>query len=336
MNPDNVRLEISYVVIRLGSQQGLRYRYIMEGLEPWNEVYARRTAYYTHLAPGKYRFRVQAYEEGNPGAVSEASILIVQEPHFYATAWFLLCCAAALIALAILIHWLRLRQIRIRYQVIGEERARLAREMHDTLIQGCVGVSTLLEAALEVEASDAPMRKHLLDFATDQIRGTIESAREAVWSLRNNSSSPSDLGSLCEQLARKFQAESHIPIACRISGTSVGLDEQATHEVIMTVREALANAIAHAKPTRVQIDVRFLAQELTIEIRDNGRGFGPGDVPADQRHYGIRGMQERMQSLCGTLAIESRSAHGTVVRMVVPRRQRKMERIEISNVNGNA
>src|ERR1035437_746664 len=151
LRPGNGRLEITYAVTRLRSQEGLRYRYRMEGLEAWNEAFTRRTAYYTHLPPGKYRFRVQAYEVGNPGALSEASIALVQRPHFYATFWFLGCCAVALLGVGFLWYRLRLRQMKVRFQAVNEERARMAREMHDTVIQGCIGVSSLLEAALGVE-----------------------------------------------------------------------------------------------------------------------------------------------------------------------------------------
>jgi ligand-binding sensor domain-containing protein/signal transduction histidine kinase len=334
LEPGNAQLEISYAVIRLGSQEGIRYRYTMEGLESWHEVFTRRTAYYTHLPPGKYRFRVQAYEVGNPGAVSEASILIVQRPHVYATPWFLVCCAASLVCVAFLVYRLRFRQMKIRFQAVNEERARLAREMHDTVIQGCVGVSTLLEAALGVETPDEPLRDQLLNYATDQVRTTIESARDAVWSLRNASASTSDVGFLCEKLAHQFQSESGIPIECRITGSPVKLGEQATHEIVMAVKEAIANAITHADPSTIQIDVRFSGQEVAIEIRDDGCGFEPGSTQSNVGHYGILGMQERIHLLRGTLKIESDQTHGTMVRIVVPRRQRTMERNAIGNANG--
>jgi ligand-binding sensor domain-containing protein/signal transduction histidine kinase len=333
LQPGNAQLEISYAVIRLGSQEGIRYRYMMEGLESWHEVFTRRTAYYTHLPPGNYRFRVQAYEVGNPGAVSEASILIAQRPHVYATPWFLVCCAAAIVGIAFLVYRIRLRQMKIRFQAVSEERARLAREMHDTVIQGCVGVSTLLEAALGVDTPDEPLRDQLLNYATDQVRTTIESARDAVWSLRNASASTSDVGFLCERIAHQFQSESGIPVECRIAGTPVKLGEQATHEIVMTVKEAIANAVAHGDPSRIHIDVCFSGQEVAIEIRDNGRGFEPDSIQSNNGHYGIVGMQERMHLLRGTLKIESEPARGTNVRIVVPRRQRTIERTAIGNAS---
>jgi signal transduction histidine kinase len=239
----------------------------MEGLESWSEASARRTADYTHLPPGMYRFRVQSFEVDNPDAVSEASILIVQEPHFYSTLWFLGCCAIALLGLVFAIYSLRLRQMRMRFHAVSEERTRLAREMHDTIIQGCVGVSSLLEAALGVEASEEPLRQQLLSYATDQVRATIETARDAVWALRHGSSLATDAGRLCENLARQFQSDSGIPIKCCVVGDAFKLGESATHELMMTVKEALTNAIAHGNPKKINIDVCFTQQFLRVSTQ---------------------------------------------------------------------
>jgi ligand-binding sensor domain-containing protein/signal transduction histidine kinase len=332
LGPGNGRLEISYAAIDLRSQEGLRYRYKMEGLESWNEAFTRRTAYYTHLPPGKYRFLVQAFEVGNLDAVTEASIPIVQQPHLYMTSWFLACCAIALLGLSFLLYRLRLRQMRMRFHVVSEERARLAREMHDTVIQGCVGVSTLLEAALGVEASEEPLRQQLLSYATDQMSATIEAAREAVWALRNTLASATDARSLCEDLARRIQSESAIPIGCRTVGVPFRLGESATHELMMTIKEALTNAVSHANPKSINIDVCFTEHDLKIEVCDDGCGFDPGAALYRDGHYGILGMQERVQLLGGGLKIESNPAQGTRVRISIPRRRKAMERI----VTGNA
>jgi ligand-binding sensor domain-containing protein/signal transduction histidine kinase len=332
LRPGNGRLEISYVAIHLRSQEGLRYRYRMEGLESWSEASARRTTDYTHLPPGKYRFRVQSFEVDNPDAVSEASILIVQEPYFYTTLWFLVCCIIALLGLVFLVYRLRLRQMRMRFQAVSEERARLAREMHDTVIQGCVGVSSLLEAALGVEDSEEPLRQQLVNYATDQIRATIESAREAVWVLRNTSASAADARSLCEDLARKFQSDTGIPVGCKVTGVPFKLGESATHELMLTIKEALTNAVTHANPKSIDLDVCFTKHDLKIEVRDDGCGFDPSAILSRDGHYGILGMQERARLLGGDLKIKSDPTQGTTLCIFIPRKWRKMERI----VTGNA
>lgn len=331
LKPGNERLEISYGAIRLRSQDGLRYRYKMDGLETWTEAFGRRTAYYTHLPAGKYRFRVQAFLIDNPNAVSEASVVIVQKPHIYATPWFLICCAFVVTAVVLLAHKIRMHQIRLRFHAITEERARMAREMHDTVIQGCVGISSLLEAASGIGPEDEPLRQHLLTYATDQIRSTIESAREAVWALRNTSSASTDAGALCRELAAHFESESGVPVRCNISGTPFALGDSATHEMMMSIREALANAVRHGRPSQISLDVHFSEHELSILIEDDGKGFDPDAQRPWDGHYGITGMKERTGLLGGTFEITSAPAHGTRVSIRVPRRQAVQEAMVIED-----
>jgi ligand-binding sensor domain-containing protein/two-component sensor histidine kinase len=324
LKPGNGRLEISYAGIHLSAQGGLRYRYRMEGLEPWIEAGVRRTAYYTHIPPGHYRFRVQSYEIDDPSMVSEASILIVQEPPLYQTPWFLSLCALALAGVVFLVYRFRLHQMRMQFQAVNAERVRLAREMHDTVIQGCVGVSTLLEAAQGLNNdTDEPLRQHLLGYATEQIRNTIEAARGAVWALRNISTSSGNVGEHCQELVRRMQMESHAPIRCEVKGTPFRIGEDATHELLMTIREALSNAVSHADASTIRLTVVFGEQEAEITISDDGRGFDPAAVVKSNGHYGMIGMTERTKLLGGTLNIESAAGKGTTLRVKIPRNSKE-------------
>jgi ligand-binding sensor domain-containing protein/signal transduction histidine kinase len=327
LSPEETRLEISYLAIRMRSQEGLRYRYRMEGLEPWIDASGRRTVNYTQLPAGRYLFRVQGFAVDNPESVSETSIVIVKEPHFYTTLWFLSCCVLGALGLVFLLYRLKLRQMKIRFHAVSEERARLAREMHDTVIQGCVGVSTLLEAALEVEASEDLLRHQLLSYANEQVRTTIEEAREAVWDLRNHAELTTDAGSLCEELAREFQSDYEIPIQCHISGRRFELGESATHELMMMLREALSNAHAHGNPGEINLYVRFLEDHLKIEVNDNGSGFDPQEAMSIKKHYGLVGLQERAKLLGGQVIIQSSRGRGAEIQISLPRKSRAIERL---------
>jgi signal transduction histidine kinase len=223
--------------------------------------------------------------------------------------------------------------MRIRFHAINEERSRLAREMHDTVIQGCVGVSSLLEAALGVDASEEPLRQQLLSYATDQVRATIETAREAVWALRHGSPLATDAGDLCKDLSLQFQSESGTPVACSVEGIAFKLGESATHELMMTVKEALTNAIAHGEPKNISIQVCFTPQFLKVDIEDDGRGFDTNVILSQNGHYGILGMQERILLTGGNLSIESEHARGTVVHITLPRKQKVLERMVTSNAS---
>ncbi|MGC9198562.1 MAG: sensor histidine kinase [Acidobacteriaceae bacterium] len=326
LQPGNGQLQITYGAVRLRSQEAIRYRYRMEGLEPWSDASTRRTAYYTQLPAGRYHFEVQASAIDNSRAVAEATVEIVQRPHFYATLWFATCCLLLLLSFVFWGYRLRLRQMRLRFQAVAEERARLAREMHDTVIQGCIGVSSLLEAALGVDDAEEPLRLQLLNYANEQARNTIESAREAVWALRNPTTGSTDIGSLCADLARKFESEHGIPIVCRVFGTQFGLGDVQTHELIMTLREALANAVTHSDARRIVLAVDFSESHATITIEDDGTGFDPEVGMGTEGHYGLIGMRERVKLVGGQLSIVSHRGQGTAVTIVVPRKAPAQER----------
>jgi ligand-binding sensor domain-containing protein/signal transduction histidine kinase len=319
LRPGNSRLEIAYAAIHLGEQGGLRYRYQMDGLEPWIEAGTRRTAYYTHIPAGTYRFRVQVFEIDNPARIDEASILVVQEPQFYATYWFLAICLVSTLSLGFLVYRYRLHQMRLQFRAVNTERMRLAREMHDTVIQGCVGVSTLLEAAQGVEGEDEQLRQHLLGYATEQVRSTIEAARDAVWALRNTAEADSDMGVLSQRLSRGLELDSGIPIRCQVRGAPFNLGRDATHELVMTLKEAITNALSHAEANSISVQVCFLEHELAIDILDDGRGFNSSEVTPADGHFGIIGMTERVKLLGGTLKIDSGPAQGTALHVRIPR-----------------
>jgi len=319
--PGDGLLEISFAAILLRSQEALRYRYKLEGFDrDWNEASTRRTAYYTNLPPGKYRFRVAAYEISNPAAASETSIEIVQRPHFYRTVWFLLTCLGALLLAVLGIHRVRLRQISMRFKAVMEERNRMAREMHDTVIQDCIGLSSLLEAVSSGDFADRSLSHDLVDQAREQVRTTIDEARSAVWNLRHNESDTANVGVLVRDLTQQMHTKFGRPVGCTIAGVPFPLPHRVTHEVFMIVREALWNAHTHARPAQVEVLVNFTETNLLIEVQDNGLGFDSTAVyTATDLHYGLAGMRERAQKLGGELLIASAAGEGTTIRMLLPR-----------------
>ncbi len=183
--PGNSRLEISYGPIMLRSQQNVRFRYKLEGFDKkWNNALARRDASYTNLPPGRYIFRVAAFETTDPAQVSHAELRIVKYPSFYRTWWFMLLLILGLSALIFALYRARLNRLRQRFVGVLEERNRIAREIHDTVIQGCTSVSAALEAVSTIAPAEMPLKEQLLSRARTQVRATIDEARQAVWELR--------------------------------------------------------------------------------------------------------------------------------------------------------
>jgi signal transduction histidine kinase len=149
----------------------------MENFErDWTAVGQRAVAYYTNLPPGQYRFHVVAYEMNAPQNATEAVLAIQLRPHLYQTRWFIALCGLIVAAAAWGAYRLHVRNIRRQFAAVLEERNRLAREMHDTLIQGCVGVSTLLEAASHAQEVSPELGHDLLDRARAEVRAAVEEA----------------------------------------------------------------------------------------------------------------------------------------------------------------
>jgi signal transduction histidine kinase len=322
LGPDNAKLELHFGVVLLRSQERVRFRYMLDGFDKgWSDASLGRVAYYTNLAPGRYRFRVAAFEMNNPGQVAQASLEIVQKPHFYRTAWFLGLCVLLLGAAGWGIYQLRLGQLRGRFQAVLNERNRLAREMHDTLIQGCVGVSALLEAHSSLEQSAAGNGNDLLEYARTQMRSTIDEARQAVWNLRQDSGTVTSLIPQLERMAAQISQEFGIPVECRISGKPFGLDQSAVHEVLMVTREALHNAVRHARPHHVQLEIRFEEQCCSVKVSDDGIGFDVANLASSPAgHYGLIGMRERVEKIGGEFILNSRIGAGTDLVIEIPRK----------------
>jgi signal transduction histidine kinase len=240
-------------------------------------------------------------------------------PHFYQTKWFLALCALVLVAAVWGFYRLHVRNIRQRFAAVLHERNRLAREMHDTLIQGCVGVSTLLEAASSAQDVSAQLSNELLDRARNEVRAAVDEARLAVWDLRQSSGSGEDLVKAVAQLAKRISLDTGIPVEFENSGTPRALEAEGEWSLLMIIREALQNAVRHAAPKSLSVLLSFDRRNLRAAIEDDGCGFDPEIVFATSgQHYGLIGMRERAEKLGGELKVTSSSGNGTLVRFSLP------------------
>jgi len=318
--PGDGKLEIHYGAIRLRSQERVRFRYRLEGFDPeWTETQGRRVASYTNIPAGHYSFRVLAFDMSSPRETSEASLAMDWQPRFYHARWFFALCAALVAAAVWGAYRLRMRQAHERFAGVLEERSRLAREMHDTVIQGCTSASVLLEAALSVRSSTAEMRQELLENARDLVRATIEDSRRAVWNLREKRSAPGGIGAHLADIARQIAGQAGIPITCEATGAPVEVDQEREHHLLLVVREALSNAVRHGHPGTIRVELGSDPRTLRIAIVDDGKGFDPAALgPGAVGHYGIVGMRERIEYLDGSLEVESSPGHGTRISITVP------------------
>lgn len=324
--PGTGRLEIAYAPLMLRSQDLMRFRYQLVGFDhDWTEAGSRRSAEYTNLPPGHYTFRVQGYEMDQPSRVSEADLLIEKRPAFYATWWFRVGIVLLIAVLVLLLHRLRVRGLKRQFAVVLKERSRLAREMHDTLIQGCTSVSAALEATARSRASQQKPLEPLLDLARTQIRETLQEARAAVWNLRHGETgvpSPGDeLEQLVERMCQQIGTEFGVPVRCEKTGPPPLSSQGARHEVLMIVREAVHNAVMHGRPNQVKLRFGSTSREWTLDIHDDGEGFDPEEtLRSHSGHFGLIGMRERATRIGGQFSIRSEPGGGTQVAVRVPLR----------------
>ena len=322
-----VRLSFEFTALSLRPQQGVRFRYKLDGFDStWNLGGVSHTATYTNLRAGHYTFRVQAFNTSNPSSISEFDLPLVKAQVFYETSWFYLLCSALLAAIVWSLYRIRVRELRQRFAAVLEERNRLAREMHDTVIQGCTGISALLEAMASTQSA-APLdersatKEGLLEYARVQARTTIEEARQAIWNMRHERENDVDLIAALAMVARQTTRESETGE----SGVVVTFDHKLerllvtasmAHEILMTVREAVYNAVQHSSSPKVEIDLSVKGDNLMIRVADQGCGFVLAEdaLPAEG-HYGIVGMRERVQRLGGHVQITSSPGGGTQVQL---------------------
>jgi signal transduction histidine kinase len=261
---------------------------------------------------------VAAFDVGNPAVASEAFVDVRRVPFFWQTWWFLSLSVVMLSLLAWAIYKGRMHQIRLRFRAVLDERGRLAREMHDTVIQGCTSISALLEAIASSQAGNQFPQEHLLGYARIQAQTTINEARHAVWNLRHEDEPALDLAASLDAISLQTRKEFSVPVTCTVEGDQFFVPGSIARELLMVVREAVYNAVLHGHPREIAISVRYEPKELILIVTDSGIGFNTNEAPAEG-HFGITGMRERMERLGGTLDLSSIPGTGTRVELSLQR-----------------
>jgi signal transduction histidine kinase/ligand-binding sensor domain-containing protein len=320
LGPEIEGIQLRYTGLLLSGPERVRYSYRLEGLDTehkWVSAGNRRVQNYNSLRHGDYRFTVRAGLPGGP--VSEASYAFVVLPHFYETAWFRLLIAAGLACAAWAVYQLRLRQIRYRFALVLEERARLAREIHDTLAQGFVGISSQLDAVAMCMADEATPARKFLDLARRMARHSLTEARRSVMDLRASALEGQDLAAALQSGTRMWTAGSPVAVNVDVSGAEKPLPQEMEQHLLRIAQEAVTNALKHAGASQIWIKLHMEARKLQLRITDNGCGFEQQDVFASRGgHFGVLGMRERAERLGGELRLDSHPGTGTEVEVKVP------------------
>ena len=316
------RVEFHYSATSLAAPERLRYRYRLEGLDTgWTNAGARRSADYVHLGPGEYRFIVEASLVG--GAAGPAGALaFTREARWYERTWSAYAVSAGILALAWLAYWIRLRQLRGRFAIVLDERNRISRELHDTLAQDFVGISSQLGAVASTLRTDPDAAEHRLALARRMTQHSLTEARRSVMDLRSSALTGRHLLDAIRAVAGEMTAGGDVVLEVSGRDPATGTDDlpdDIAQQVLRIAQEAVANAVKHARPGRIHIALARRGGTLTLSVHDDGTGFDPSQAFVSARgHFGLLGMRERARRVGGDLRVESAPGSGTTIHVTVP------------------
>jgi signal transduction histidine kinase/ligand-binding sensor domain-containing protein len=330
--PARVRdLEIGYTALSLVAPERIQFRYILEGRDrEWQEAGNRRSAFYTDLPPGSYRFHVIASNNSEVWNTQGAALDFSIAPAYWQTNWFRALCALAIVGILLAMYQLRLRQLTRAFNMTLEarvsERTRIARELHDTLLQSFQGLLLRFQTVADLLPTRSTEAKRIVVSAVDQAAQAITEGRNAVQGLRASTVESADLAAELRTLGELAAAETDkqsVGLFVDVEGTPRALKPIVRDEIYRIAGEALRNAFRHAEATHIEVELRYGARQLRLRVRDDGKGIDPKVLSGDGEgavpgHHGLRGMRERASLIGGKLNVWTATDSGTEVELTVP------------------
>lgn len=321
-------LAIDYTALSFVVPEKVRFRYKLEGQNRnWHEVVNDREVQYTNLAPGNYRFRVLACNNSGVWNEEGATLDFVIPPAWYQTNGFRAACVLALLALIWGTYRLRVWQLAAQFNMRLDERVhertRIARELHDTLLQSFHGLLMSFQTAWRLLPERPIDAKEKLGHAIEQAEEAILESREAVQGLRASTMETNDLAKAINTLGEELATDSNNHPAARfqvaVEGVPRDLHPILRDEVYRIAAEALRNAFHHAQAREIEVDIHYDNQQFRLRVRDDGRGFDPAVAHRGREgHYGLPGMKERAKIAGGKLTVWSEMGAGTEVELEIP------------------
>jgi signal transduction histidine kinase len=313
-------LEIRYTANSFVAPEKVRFRHRLEGAEgQWRDADTRRTAFYTNLRPGPYRFNVEASTQEGTWSERPAVFSFFVEPAFTQTAWFPALCALTLLGASGGIAYWRLRwQRRVllaeRNASLQGERARIARDLHDDLGTALTGLALELDV-IQRDAEKLPASNRLTTTA-QHTRQLAERMREVVWAVNPRCDTVSSLASFIEQQTAQFLKSDGIRGRLDFPDEipELHIDSETRHQLILVMREALTNVVRHAAATQVVIKMTFEERLLVLQVIDNGCGF---DSNPEMGH-GLRNMAQRLERIGAQFSYQSSFGDGTTLTFRLP------------------
>jgi signal transduction histidine kinase/ligand-binding sensor domain-containing protein len=328
LSPHPHDLQIDYTSPTFAIPQKVKFRYRLDPYDhDWHDAGTRRQAFYTDLPPGKYSFRVVAANSDGVWNDGPAKLDFAILPAYYQTNWFRALCGVLFLALLWAAYQLRVRQLQHQFDMTLDarvsERTRIARDLHDTLLQSAHGLLLRFQTVSQLLPGRPMDAKERLDSAIQQTAEFITEARDEVQGLRDSTVQTNDLALAISTLGEELTTDStnHRPaFRVAVEGETKNLHPILRDEVYKIAAEALRNAFRHSHGNRVEVELRYDSEQFRLRIRDDGKGIHAAvlEGTASEGHYGLRGMRERATVVGGKLVVWSEVDAGTEVELRVP------------------
>ncbi len=295
-----------------------KFRYRLVGYDSdWIEAGSRREAYYTNLPPGHYEFLLSVRHQEKPWFDSSQKVFLTISPFLWQRREFQVSVALAIAGMVWLALRLRVLQVRARLNAILAERARIARELHDTLIQGFSGVTMQMQALL-TRVRDRDIQDSIRDVIGDA-GACLREARQSVAGLRNSVGSSRGLPEAIAETARQLTETRDVRLSLHLPDATPPMPVETEFQILRIAQEAITNATRHANARTIDVALTVHSGRMSLRIRDDGSGFSVAERErANHRHYGLIGMRERSRQIAADITIESRPGAGTTVLVDLP------------------
>jgi signal transduction histidine kinase/ligand-binding sensor domain-containing protein len=328
--PGRHRLTFRYAGVNVSNPDGVRYRYRLDTVDSaWSEPTALREIDYTNVPPGQLQFHVVARNPDGVWSTDETTMAFQVEPEYWQTRWFQIASLVALLLIVVGLYRSRLQQLHRQFNVGLEarvnERTRIARELHDTLLQSFHGLMFQFQAARNMLPRRPEEAMQALDGAIGATEQAITASRGAIQDLRSENIAQSDLEELLTTMGQELTNAQNIkgdsPIfRVIVEGERRTLAPVLQSEVCRIAQEILRNAFHHAQAHRIEAEIRYDDQALRLRIRDDGKGLDPKvlEEGGSAGHWGLRGVRERAQQIGARLDLWSEMGAGTEIQVAVP------------------
>jgi signal transduction histidine kinase/ligand-binding sensor domain-containing protein len=311
-------IEFNYTGLSFVLPELIRFRYKLEGYDGnWVEAGTRREASYANLPPGNYRFHVTACNFYGSCNEEGAAVEFTLQPTLVQRGWFWTLMAGLAGAMAWGAYQLHIRRLRERYDLIVSERSRIARELHDTLIQGFSGITMALQAlATRLRSSEA---RGALEEIIDDAAACLRETRQSVSGLRAAAGPESGLAESIRRTVNEITETKDVRLRLSLEEVGRRFPPEVEYNLLRIASEAVSNAVKHSGASTIDVVLRADAEGVRLLIRDDGSGMnGVAESGPGAGHYGLIGMKERASQIGADLKLMSEPGEGTTVSVTLP------------------